>query len=68
MLIYDVVNYVFKRLDLCPDNHITIDPKYFRPEELTDLKGDSSKLREKLSWKPRYTFESLLEEMIDHGI
>jgi len=66
--VQDVVNFVFKKLDLCPEQHITIDPKYFRPEELDDLKGDSTKLRQMLGWKPEYTFESLLEEMIEHGL
>jgi len=63
----DVVKYVFGRLDLCPDQHIIIDPKYFRPQELDDLKGDSTKLRAALGWKPSYSFETLLEEMIQHG-
>ena len=58
----DVVKYVFGRLDLCPDQHIIIDPKYFRPQELDDLKGDSTKLRAALGWKPSYSFE-----MIQHG-
>jgi GDPmannose 4,6-dehydratase len=53
-------------LDLDVDKHIKIDPKYFRPEELTDLKGDSTKLRTKLNWTPDYTFESLLDEMVEH--
>jgi GDPmannose 4,6-dehydratase len=64
----DVVKFVFKKLDLCPDQHITIDPKYFRPEELDDLKGDSTKLRNTLGWEPEYTFETLLEEMIEHEL
>tara|TARA_R110002110_G_scaffold358254_1_gene567609 strand:- start:99 stop:548 length:450 start_codon:yes stop_codon:yes gene_type:complete len=63
----DVVKYVFGRLDLCPDQHIIIDPKYFRPQELDDLKGDSTKLRTALGWKPSYSFETLLEEMIQYG-
>jgi GDPmannose 4,6-dehydratase len=37
-----------------------------RPEELKVLKGDSSKIRNELGWKPTYTFETLLDEMIDH--
>ena len=36
-----------------------------RPEELKYLKGDSSKARKTLGWKPDYTFETMLEEMID---
>lgn len=60
----DVVNYVFKRLDLCPDQHITIDPRYFRPNELDDLKGDCSKLKETFGWEPHVGLEDLLDEMI----
>ena len=37
-----------------------------RPEELRYLKGDSSEIRNVLGWKPRYTFERMLDEMIDH--
>ena len=47
------------------EDYVVQNPKYLRPEELTDLKGDSSKLR-KLGWKPHYTFESMLDEMIEY--
>ena len=39
--------------------------KFKRPEELMFLKGDSSKIRKTLKWKPNYTFEMLVDEMID---
>tara|TARA_Y100000114_G_scaffold114540_1_gene108580 strand:+ start:8871 stop:9851 length:981 start_codon:yes stop_codon:yes gene_type:complete len=61
----DMVRYVFDKLDLDWKQYVKIDPKYFRPEELEDLKGDSSLLRG-IGWKPKYTFESLLDEMIKH--
>ena len=35
-----------------------------RPYELDILKGDSSKLRRATGWKPEYTFESMIDEMI----
>jgi GDP-D-mannose dehydratase len=38
------------------------------PEELENLKGDSSKLRKELSWKPEYTFETMLDEMIEYWV
>jgi len=61
----DVVKYVFSKLDLLPiEQFIKIDPKYFRPKELNNLKGDSSLLRKELGWKPEYTFEMLLDEMV----
>ena len=62
----DCCEYAFKKLDLDYNDYVTIDPKYFRPEELKDLKGDSTKLRTTLGWTPEYTFESMLEEMIHH--
>jgi GDPmannose 4,6-dehydratase len=43
-----------------------VDQKYMRPEELTDLKGDSSKTRRILDWKHEYTFETMLDEMVEH--
>jgi GDP-D-mannose dehydratase len=43
-----------------------VDQKYMRPEELTDLKGDSSKARLVLDWVHGYTFETMLDEMVEH--
>jgi GDPmannose 4,6-dehydratase len=37
-----------------------------RPEELNDLKGDSIKLRHATGWEPEYTFETMLDEMIQY--
>ena len=61
----DLVEYTFNKLDLDWKQYIKTDPKFLRPEELRDLKGDSTKLR-KLGWKPDYTFETMIDEMIDY--
>ena len=57
---------VFNYLGLDYKDYITQNPKFLRPEELPYLKGDSTKIRETLGWKPDYTFESLMFEMCDH--
>ena len=44
---------------------IRIDPKYFRPTEVDELLGDSSKAREKLNWEPKISIEELISEMIE---
>ncbi len=62
----DLVEYVFGRLGLEWDMYIVQDEKFLRPEELNDLKGDSSKLREATGWSPKYTFEQMLDEMINY--
>jgi GDPmannose 4,6-dehydratase len=45
---------------------IFVSEKYFRPAEVEELLGDSTKARTQLGWKPEYTFETLLEEMVEH--
>ena len=62
----DLVLYVFKKLDLDWKKYVKTHERYLRPEELRDLKGDCSKLKEKTGWNPKYTFESMIDEMIEY--
>jgi GDPmannose 4,6-dehydratase len=64
----DLVAYTFGKLDLDWKQYIKQDPKFLRPEELEDLKGDSTKLRNATRWKPEYTFETMIDEMIEYWI
>lgn len=64
----DLCSYVFESLGLNYLDHIIVDEKHFRPEELENLKGDSTKLRQDLQWKPEYTFETMLDEMIQYWL
>ena len=61
----ELCQIVFEKMGMNYKQYVVQNPKYMRPEELKYLKGDSSKVREMLGWKPEYTFESMLEEMID---
>jgi GDPmannose 4,6-dehydratase len=56
---------VFGKLGLNYKDYVVQNPKFMRPEELKYLKGDSSKAREILGWKPEYTFSSMIDEMIE---
>jgi len=62
----ELCDYVFSKLGLDYRNYIVQNTKFLRPEELKVLKGDSSKIRIQLKWKPTYTFEKLLDEMIEY--
>lgn len=64
----DMVNYVFKKLELDPEKFVRQNPKYLRPEELKYLRGDCTKLKKTFNWKPDYTFETLMDEMIEFWI
>lgn len=62
----EMVDYVFKKLNLNYEDYVVQNPKFLRPEELNYLKGDSTKARKVLGWKPEYTFEMLMDEMIEY--
>lgn len=62
----DLCELTFRSLGMNYLDYVVQDPKFMRPEELRYLKGDSSDIRNILNWKPKYNFESMIEEMIDH--
>jgi GDPmannose 4,6-dehydratase len=64
----DMCDYVFSRLDLNYKDFVIQDKKFMRAEDLKYLRGDSTKLRTTFGWKPEYTFETLMDEMIDHWL
>ena len=64
--IEEFITCVFKKLDMDWYNYVIIDQKFFRPEELHALKGDASKLRNVTGWRPQYTFEEMIDEMIEY--
>jgi len=64
----DMCNYVFNKLGLNYKDYVEQDLKFLRAEELDYLRGDSSKLRKTLNWEPHYTFEMLMDEMIEHWL
>jgi GDPmannose 4,6-dehydratase len=64
----DLCEYVFGKLELNWVDYVTQDEKFLRPEELRDLKGDSSKLINKTGWSHEYSFETMLDEMIDYWL
>jgi GDPmannose 4,6-dehydratase len=63
----DMCKYVFSSLGLDYKDYVVQNQKFLRPEELKYLKGDSTRIRE-LGWKPEYTFESMMDEMVSHWL
>ncbi len=62
----ELCEYVFMRLDLDYNKYVVQNPKFLRPQELKYLKGDATRIKAELGWMPSYTFEALLDEMIQH--
>jgi GDPmannose 4,6-dehydratase len=55
----------FGRVGLDYRRHVEIDPRYYRPAEVDDLRGDFSKARARLGWAPRTGFSELVRLMVD---
>ena len=64
----DLVVYVFNSLELDWTQYVSVDEKYLRPEELKHLKGDCSKIKEVLGWSLEYSFESMMDEMVEYWL
>ena len=43
---------------------VAVDPRYFRAAEIDVLIGNPAKARRELGWRPRCTFEALVDEMV----
>jgi len=64
----ELVDVSFARAGLEVDDHVHIDPKYFRPAEVEHLIGDAAKAKEQLGWEPRTSFRELVELMVDSDL
>jgi GDPmannose 4,6-dehydratase len=47
---------------------VEIDQKYFRPNEVDNLRGDSAKARKAFGWKPKISYHNLVKEMMQYEI
>lgn len=61
----EMCDSVFKRLGLDYRDFVVQNPIYLRPQELPYLRGDCSKFKKTFDWKPEYTFDTLMDEMVD---
>jgi GDPmannose 4,6-dehydratase len=64
----EFVEKAFAHAGLDWEEHVEIDPRYFRPSEVDALQGDPSKARERLGWQPRVGFEELVRIMVDADV
>jgi len=64
----EFVEAAFGYLDLDWQEHVEIDPWYYRPSEVDLLLGDASKARKELGWEPRVSFPELVRLMVDHDL
>ncbi len=61
----EFVEQAFGYAGLDWNDHVQIDPRYFRPTEVDELQADASKARRQLGWDPKVTFSDLVKIMVD---
>jgi GDPmannose 4,6-dehydratase len=61
----DLCKYTFHSLGMKYEDYVIQNEKYLRKEEVNYLRGDSSEIRQVLGWKPKYTFDTMIDEMIE---
>ena len=64
----DVLDVAFGSLGLDWTKHVELDPRYLRPSEVDHLRGDATKARTKLGWKPEVGFDALVRMMVEHDL
>ena len=63
--VQEFVEETFSLLDLDWQEHVKIDPRYFRPTEVETLLGDATKARRALNWEPKISFKDLVRLMVE---
>ena len=61
--IKEFVSLAAKEVGLDWEDYVVVDERFYRPIDVQSLCGDTSKAREKLGWKPRVTFQKLVNMM-----
>lgn len=61
----DMCQIAFSHVGLNYEDHLVIDPKFFRPAEVDVLLGNPAKAREKMGWEAKTSLEQLITMMVD---
>ena len=64
----DFCHAAFSTVGLNYEDHVVIDPEFFRPAEVDLLVGDYAKAESSLGWKPDTTFEQLVAMMVEADV
>ena len=66
--IKDFLKLAFGYVNLNWEDYVETSAKYFRPNEVHDLKGDASKAKKELNWSPEVSFDELVKMMVDYDL
>ena len=64
----DFCQKAFAKYNMNYEDYVEIDPRYYRPAEVDQLLGDSTKARMVLGWQPKVDFDNLVDMMAKHDV
>ena len=64
----EFVALAFSLAGLKWEDHVRVDPKFYRPVEVNELRGNPAKAKAVLGWQPTVTFEQLVERMVRNDL
>jgi GDPmannose 4,6-dehydratase len=64
----ELVECAFNCVSLNWQDYVSVDPAFYRPDESVQLVGSIDKIKTQLGWQPQYSFEQLVELMVDYDL
>ena len=65
----EFLTYSFESVGISDwEKYVVIDPKFYRPAEVDVLRGDFSKAKKELNWKPKTSLKQMVKKMVDNDI
>jgi GDPmannose 4,6-dehydratase len=64
----ELVECAFNCVGLNWQDYVSVDPAFYRPDEPVQLVGSINKIKTELGWQPQYSFEGLIELMVDYDL
>lgn len=64
----ELVDCAFKYVNLNYQDYVSVDPDFYRPDESVQLVGNIDKIKAQIGWKLQYSFENLVESMVENDL
>ncbi len=64
----ELVEFAFRYLDLDWEKYVSVAPEFYRPNEAVELVGDVTQIKTDMGWEPKYSFQQLVELMVDYDM
>jgi len=64
----ELVECAFNCVGLNWQDYVSVDPAFYRPDEPVQLVGSIDKIKTELGWQPQYSFEQMIELMVDNDL